>query len=116
MDVDSRHTDGVIAATTRLTQDDSEAFRNFQEAYEAFFHKTLRSQVPAFGYDAAALLFRALEASPRNPRELMDAMEGIRALPGATGVLSILDGRITREPLMVRIQDHELIYIKRRFN
>lgn len=116
MDVDSRHTDGVIAATTRLTQDDSESFRNFQEAYEAFFHKTLRSQVPAFGYDAAALLFRALEASPRNPRELMDAMEGIRALPGATGVLSILDGRITREPLMVRIQDHELIYIRRRFN
>lgn len=116
MDVDSRHTDGVIAATTRLTQDDSESFRNFQEAYEAFFHKTLRSQVPAFGYDAAALIFKALEAGPRDPLELLAAMEEIQDFPGATGVLSIEGGRISREPLLVRIQDHELIYIIRRFN
>jgi hypothetical protein len=60
MDVDSRHTDGVIAATTRLTQDDSESFRRFEEAYEAFFHKTLRSQIPAFGYDAAALILKGM--------------------------------------------------------
>ena len=116
MDVDSRHTDGVIAATTRLTQDDTESFLRFREAYESFFHKTLRSQVPAFGYDAAALIFRALEAGPRNPQELMAAMEEIRDFPGATGMLSIEGGRITRDPLLVRIQDHELIYITRRFN
>jgi ABC-type branched-subunit amino acid transport system substrate-binding protein len=113
MDVDSRHTDGVIAATTRLTQDDSESFRRFEEAYEAFFHKTLRSQVPAFGYDAAAVILKALEAGPRNPQELMAAMEEIRGFSGATGVLSVEGGRISRTPLMVRIQDHELIYIIR---
>lgn len=116
MDVDSRHTDGVIAATTRLTQDDTESFLRFREAYESFFHKTLRSQVPAFGYDAAALIFKALEAGPRNPQELMAAMEEIRDFPGATGMISIEGGRITRDPLLVRIQDHELIYITRRFN
>ena len=115
-DVDSRHTDGVVAVTTRLTQDETEAFRHFRDAYEAFFQKTLRSQVPAFGYDAAAILLRALESGPRNPEELVSAIEGIRELPGATGNLSVDRGWVTREPLLVRIQDHELIYITRRYD
>ncbi len=59
-EVDSRHTDGVVAATARLTQDETEAFRHFREAYEAQFHKTLRNDVPAYGYDAAALVLEAL--------------------------------------------------------
>jgi len=113
--VDSRHTDGVVAATVRLSQDETEAFRRFREGYESLFQKTLRSQVPAFGYDCAALLFAALEARPRNPEELVSAIEGVRDLPGATGNLTVDRGWVTREPLLVRIQDHELIYITRRY-
>jgi len=112
--VDSRHTDGVVAATARLSQDETEAFRRFREAYEAQFQKSLRNDVPAFGYDAAAVLLEALKAGPRNREELVAALEEIRDLPGATGVLNVQSGRITREPLLVRIQDHELIYITRR--
>lgn len=115
MEVDSRHTDGVVAATTRTTQDQTESFLRFQEAYESFFQKTLRSQVPAFGYDAAALILKAMEAGPRDPQELGTALGEIRDFPGATGVLSVEEGRILRRPLLVRIQDHELIYITRRF-
>lgn len=111
--VESRHTDGVVAATARLSQNETESFRRFREAYEDFFHKTLRSEVPAFGYDAAALVLDALMARPRNPRELVAALEEIRDLPGVTGVLRVQDGRISRAPLVVRIQDHELIYITR---
>jgi len=112
--VDSRHTDGVVAATVRLTQDETEAFRRFRDAYERHFQRTLRSQVPAFGFDAAALLMKALEAGPRTPGELISALEQIKDFPGATGNLSVDRGWVTREPLLVRIQDHELIYITRR--
>jgi len=114
-DVDSRHTDGVVASTVRLTQHETEAFRKFRDAYEAIFQKTLRSQVPAFGYDAASLFLAALEARPRNSEELVAALEEIRDLPGATGRLSVDRGWVTREPLLVRIQDHELIYITRQY-
>lgn len=112
-DVDSRHTDGVVAATTRMTQDETEAFRRFRERYEDYFQKTLRSQVPAFGYDAAALVLEALLRGPRTPGGLMAALEEIDDLPGATGVLRVREGRVTREPRLVRIQDHELIYMSR---
>jgi ABC-type branched-subunit amino acid transport system substrate-binding protein len=115
-DVDSRHTDGVIAATIRLTQEETDAYRRFREAYESFFQKTLRSQAPAFGYDAASLLLSALESGPRNSRELVAALEEIRDLPGATGSLSVDRGWVIREPLLIRIQDHELIYITRRYD
>ncbi len=115
-EVDSRHTDGVVAATTRLSQDETEAFQRFRNAYETYFQKTLRSQVPAYGYDAAALLLRGLQTAPRNALELREAMEGIRDLAGATGNLSVDRGWVTRQHFLVRIQDHELIYITRRFD
>ncbi len=114
-EVDSRHTDGVVAATTRMSQDETEAFRRFRERYEVYFKKTLRSRVPAFGYDAASLVLEGLLQGPRTAEELMAALEEMDEFPGATGVLGVEDGRVTRQPLLVRIQDHELIYISRRF-
>jgi len=116
LEVDSRHTDGVIASTTRLSQDETEAFRTLREGYESLFQKTLRSQVPAYGYDAAALLLTALQDNPRTPAEVVEALDGIRDFPGATGNLTVEDGRIVRDPHLVRIQNHELIYISRRFD
>jgi len=113
-EVDSRHTDGVVAATARLTQDETESFRRFRESYEAHFSRTLRSEVPALGYDAAALFMEALKAGPRTRDELLAALEEVRGLHGATGILSVEGGRVTRQPLLVRIQDHELIYMTRR--
>ena len=116
LEVDSRHTDGVIASTTRMSQGETEAFLRFRAGYETLFRKTLRDQVPAYGYDAATLLLEALRSNPRNSRELLQAMDGIQDFPGATGRLSIIGGRILREPRLVRIQDHELIYISPRFD
>ncbi len=109
--VDSRHTDGVIASTTRLSQDETEAFRRFRLRYEALFQKSLRSEIPAYGYDAAVLLLEGFKANPRNTQELLRAMEGIRDLPGATGHLTVEGDRIRRVPQLVRIQNHEMIYI-----
>jgi hypothetical protein len=116
LEVDSRHTDGVIASTTRLSQDETEAFRRFRAGYETLFQKTLRNQVPAYGYDAAALLLQALRNNPRNSQELLEYLDDIRDFPGATGRLTIDGGKIMREPHLVRIQNHELIYISPRFD
>jgi len=114
-EVDSRHTDGVIASTDRVSQGETESFRHFREAYETLFQKTLRTEIPAFGYDAAALLLQALREEPGSPAELIQALENIRDFPGATGRLSVENGRILREPHLVRIQNHELIYISSRY-
>jgi ABC-type branched-subunit amino acid transport system substrate-binding protein len=114
-EVDSRHTDGVIASTTRMSQDETEAFRRFREAYEELFQRSLRSEVPALGHDAAALLLEASKGGARTPGGLLSELEKIRDFPGATGRLTIEGGRINREPYLVRIQDHELIYISSRF-
>jgi len=115
-EVASRHTDGVIASTTRMSQDETESFSRFRSGYEAFFRKSLRDQIPAYGYDAAALLLQALRSNPRNSRELLLAINTIRDFPGATGRLSVEGGRILREPRLIRIQNHELIYISPRFD
>ena len=115
LELDSRHTDGVIVATTRLSQDEAESFQHFRSSYEALFQQTLRSEIPAFGYDAAALLLLALQERPRTAEELLEALEGVRDFPGATGRLTIGGGRILREPHLIRIQDHELIYISSRY-
>lgn len=116
LDVDSRHTDGVIASTTRISQDETEAFQEFRARYEELFQRTLRSQVPAYGYDAAALFLRALVSDPQGGRELLEALEGVDDFPGATGRLTVDGGRVLRQPLLVRIQNHELIYISPRFD
>lgn len=111
LDVDSRHTDGVIASTTRISQGETEAFQRFRGRYEALFQKTLRNDVPGYGYDAAALLLHALGRNPVNDQGLVGAMGTIIDFPGATGHLSVEEGRVLRTPQLIRIQNHELIYI-----
>jgi hypothetical protein len=107
--IDSRHTDGVVASTSRMGPEDREGFERFRAAYERYFQKTLRSHVPALGYDAAALLLHALQTRPRDIPELMRSLEQIRGFPGATGRLSVEGGRVVREPRLVRIESGELI-------
>jgi len=112
LDVDSRHTDGVIASTTRISQGETEAFQRFRGRYETLFQKTLRNDVPGYGYDAAALLLHALGGNPLNNQGLVGAMGNIIDFPGATGHLSVEEGRVLRAPQLIRIQNHELIYIR----
>ena len=99
----------------RRTQGETETFRRFREAYEDLFQQTLRTELPAYGYDAAALILRALQEQPRGREGLMEALNRIENFPGATGRLSVSGGRIVREPHLVRILNHELIYISPRF-
>ena len=110
--IDSRHTDGVVASASRIGPEDMEGFERFRAAYERYFQKTLRSHVPAFGYDAAALLLQALQTRPRDTHELVRALDQIREFPGATGRLSVEGGRVTRSPRLVRIESGQLVPIQ----
>ena len=110
-DVDPRHTDGVIASTTRMSQDETDDYRRIRLRYEEQFQKTLRTNIPAFGYDAASLILQGLLDAPTAEGGLLGAIENTRDFPGATGHFSVSGGLVVRIPQLVRIQDRELIYI-----
>ena len=107
--VDSRHTDGVVLATPRPPGGEAPGWEAFVEDYEDVLQQTLRSRVPALGYDAAGLLMAALATGAREPAEVARALEGIQDYPGATGSLSIRDGRVVRTYHLVRLRDREMI-------
>jgi hypothetical protein len=111
MEVDPRHTDGVIASTTRISQDETESYQEFRIRYEELFQKTLRSMVPAYGYDAASLLLHTLHSEPRTNQEVVTALGEVEDFPGATGHFSLRDSQVVRIPQLVRIQNRELIFI-----
>lgn len=102
--VPARHLNGVVAATPQ-----DAVWERFVEDYEETHQQTLRSRIPALGYDAAGLLLEAVATGARDPEELRRALESIENYPGATGLLSVRDGRIVRSYRLVRLRDGELI-------
>jgi ABC-type branched-subunit amino acid transport system substrate-binding protein len=114
-EVISRHTDGVVATAPRAPGVELPAYLLFLERYEALHRKTLRSRIPSLGYDAAALVLEAAGRGGRNPDDLRQALENIREYPGATGSLSVEDGRIVRVQHLVRFRGRELLQIPRDF-
>jgi ABC-type branched-subunit amino acid transport system substrate-binding protein len=105
---DSRHTNGVVATSPRPPEGESEGYRAFVAAYEALHRRTLPSSVPGLGYDAAALLLEGIRMGARTPGELSERLRQISNFPGATGSLSVEDGRILREHFLVCLQDQRV--------
>jgi ABC-type branched-subunit amino acid transport system substrate-binding protein len=105
---DSRHTNGVVATSPRPPEGESEGYRAFVAAYEALHRRTLPSSVPELGYDAAALLLEGIRMGARTPGELSERLGQISNFPGATGSLSVEDGRILREHFLVCLQDQRV--------
>ncbi len=111
--VDSRHTDGVVAVTPHDPEQPSGAEERFVAEYESFHRKSLRSPVPALGYDAVGLVLEALKTGARTPEQVGRALERIRRYPGASGILSVRDGRVVREHYVVRF-DHQTLQVLER--
>ncbi len=115
--VDPRHLDGAVVAAPQDPVAAGATFEQFRAAYEALNRRTLRSQIPAFGYDAAKLLLRAIDVSgARSPADVSRALEEVRDFPGATGTLSIEDGRLVRRYYLFQIQGNELIPLRAGFD
>ena len=108
-DVDVNFTEGVLTVTARPPGRREEAYQEFVRTYETVHRKSLRSDVPALGWDMMGLLLTAFRTGARTPEEVRDALEEIDAFEGATGTLAVEDGRITRAYEVVVIRDRELV-------
>jgi branched-chain amino acid transport system substrate-binding protein len=103
--VDARHTNGVIAAAPQPALGVYEGATDFRAAYESHFSNTLRSTVPAYGYDAARVLLEVIDAGARTPQAVATALSSLENVEGATGRLSVDNGRLTRSHYVVCIQE-----------
>jgi len=103
--VPARHTNGVVASTVAAGVESPGRLR-FEQAFEALFQRSPPGDgSAALGYDAASLLLLAVRAGARTPADVARALEQVRAFPGATGVLSVEEGRIVRVHHLVCIQE-----------
>ena len=110
--VQARSTEGVFAVTSWVGEGEfGPGWDAFVEAYEDHFQRSLRSPTPALGYDAARLLLRAAREAGGRPEETLRAFERIQAFPGATGFLSVQDGRVRRSFVPVRIENRRLVLL-----
>ena len=109
--VAERHTNGVVAVTPNGREGSNAGEAALVSAYEALFRRTLRSPVPAVGFDAAALVLNALAGGARTPAALASALEDVDVFAGATGELGVAEGRVVREHRVVCIQGARLLPI-----
>ena len=107
--VSARHTDGVVSVTPDpIGQGVSPGSQTLVRVYEELFRRTLRSPVPAVGYDATALLLEALRGGARSPQNIAAMFERTAAFQGATGHLDFQDGRVVRRHQLACVHDRTL--------
>jgi len=110
--VQTRSTEGVFSITSWVGQGEfGPGWDRFVEAYEQHYQRSLRSPTAALGFDAARLLLRAAREGGGTPEGTIAAFERIRGFPGATGFLSVVDGRIRRSFVPVRIENRRLVLL-----
>lgn len=96
----ARALEGAIIATPLLQDSDAVAWQEFVAGFERLHRRSLSNPVPALGYDAATLAIRALTSRGT-----------VTDFRGATGVLSLESGTVTRRPFLARIAGGRLIPI-----
>lgn len=112
--VQARSVEGVFAVTSWVGDGEfGPGWGQFVDAYEAHFRRSLISPTPALGYDAARLLLRAAREGGGTPQGTLRALEQIQSFPGATGFLSVVDGRIQRSYVPVRIENRRPVLVDR---
>lgn len=105
----TRVTDGVIAATPLLRNDAAVAWADLVAAYEARYRRSLNHPFPGLGYDATLLVLAAVELGADNAGEVAREIEDLRGVRGATGIISVRDGTLEREPFLVEIRGGRLV-------
>lgn len=107
--VNTRLTDGVVASAPVGTGSESVGRRRFEQAYEAYFQRTLVGGTPAVGYDAMLVLLEALRPGRVRPEDVQASMQALSQIEGATGAFTIVDGRLVRLTELVRIDQRVLV-------
>jgi branched-chain amino acid transport system substrate-binding protein len=104
-----RTLEGVIATTPLLRGSQAVAWDQFVGLYEAAERRTLDTPYPALGYDAARLVLdAAARARTGRPADVARALAAVDDFRGATGVLSLRGGTVTRRPFLVQIRSGRL--------
>jgi hypothetical protein len=102
--VDARLTTGVVATAHQGgAGSGSEGAVRFAGAYEDLFQRSLVSSTPAVGYDAMLLLLEALRPGKVRPEEILSSFGQLTDVEGATGLFSVVGGRVVRKTTVVRI-------------
>ncbi len=78
--------------------------------YERTYRRSLGgSLVPALAYDATRLILAALPWGFPRRSAIARSFGDIRGLPGATGILTVESGTITRRPFILQFKARELV-------
>ena len=107
--VDTRHTNGVVTASPQPPQGDAAGYLRFVEAYESYYQRTLPDQMPALGYDAAALLLQGIRSGATTPEELLETLKTMPGFAGATGRLFVDNGMVFRDHFLGCLQDRQVL-------
>ena len=111
--VEARLTTGVIATAPVVSERALEGQARFRDAYESRYQRSLVGATASVGYDAALLLLEALRAGRIEPDEVRESFESLEGISGATGVFSVVRGRVVRDTEVVRIEDQMAVPIER---
>ncbi len=103
--------EGVVAATPLPSAEGTTGWSDFVHLYEQTQRRTLDNPYPALGYDAAMLVLQQIAAGATEPASVAERLASIRDYRGATGVLSITDGQVSRRPFLVRVRGGKLASI-----
>ena len=106
--MDTRHTTGVVATTAVGAGVGSAGDLRFRQAYEKYFQRSLVGSTASIGYDALLLLLEALRPGRVSPEQVQASFGSLEAIEGATGIFSVIDGRVVRRTEVVRIQNRAL--------
>lgn len=107
-----RQTERMIATTPLLKTDPAVAWEDLVAAYEARHRRSLDHPFPALGWDAAGLVLDAVRAGADSPAEVARHLERGDEFRGASGVLRVRNGRIEREPFLVRVVNGRLVKLE----
>ena len=107
--VANRHTDRMVSVASFPPGAESTLFMEFVDAYEQEFRRTLRSPIPAVGFDLVQMILAAYGSGVRTNGDLVAALERMEHVPGVTGTYGVTGGQIVREYFPVRIFERELL-------
>ncbi|MEO5510250.1 MAG: ABC transporter substrate-binding protein [Longimicrobiales bacterium] len=93
--------DGVLAATVLPRGSPDVAWGGFENKYQTTYKRSLTTPIPALGYDAAQLVLRAVPRGRVTPGDISRGIPRTAASKGATGVLHVGPGAISRTPFLV---------------
>ena len=109
--MDRRHTDRVIAVSSSPPGQAGDLTDVFITTYEDRFRKTLRSVVPALGFDMFRLVRTSYRQGVRTAGDFVRNLESVRQFEGVTGTYSVMDGRIVRDFFPVRLFEGQVLPI-----